>query len=87
MQLRFRTSSQVAQGVNPLGMSFNPLVISSGPCFWPFKIELFFASILNATWVDFDVKKGPKRLPNRIQNGAKIASKVDQQIRLVSDRS
>ena len=52
-----------------------------------FEEDKAWKGILDGTWADFDAKKGPKRLPNRTQNGAKMASKINQQIRSISDRS
>ena len=40
---------------------------------------------MDATWVDFDAKKGPQRLPNWVEHGAEMASKNDQEIRSVFD--
>ena len=52
-----------------------------------FEEDIASKCILDRSWVDFDAKRGPKRLPNRTQNGAKVASKICQRIKSVFDRS
>ena len=52
-----------------------------------FEEDKAWKGILDGTWVDFDAKKAPKRLPDRTQNGAKMALNNDQKIRSVLDRS
>ena len=51
-----------------------------------FEEDRAWKGILDGTWVDFDAKKGPKRLPNRTQNGAKMGSKNVQKIISVLER-
>ena len=52
-----------------------------------FEEDKAWKCILDGSWVDFDAKRGPKRLPNRTQDGVKMRSKNDQKIRSVFDRS
>ena len=48
-----------------------------------FEEDKAWKGILDGTWVDFDAKKVPQRLPNRAQNRAKMLSKNDQKIRSI----
>ena len=52
-----------------------------------FEEDKAWKGILDGTWVDFDAKKGPKRVPNGTQHGAKMVLKNDQIIRSIWDRS
>ena len=51
-----------------------------------FEEDKAWKCILDGSWVDFDAKRGPKRLPNRTQNGAKMGWKNDHKIRSILDR-
>ena len=52
-----------------------------------FEKDEAWKCILDGSWVDFDAKKGPKRLPNGTKNRSKMGLKNDQKIRSVFDRS
>ena len=52
-----------------------------------FEEDKAWKCILDGSWVDFDAKRGPKRLPNRTQNGAEMGSKKRSKIISVFDRS
>ena len=52
-----------------------------------FEEDNAWKGILGRTWVDLVANKGSKRHPNRSQNGAKLASKTNPNIRSVLDRS